>query len=446
MWEIMKKKILKRVWERVAAVSLSLILAVGMLISGGTAEAEAADSISVSIDITIEELEGAEMLDIQGLAIEAHKAGSSMGTDVAEFEIAMDDITQSRAGNCVTYTCTIEDGPYRLLDFFIVQNGKRVWAASIGDEGNDAYVISNGSRGTGKLCRFRFMNGNTVWYEQYASFSRMGMPFLQLSATPQKTDHTFLGWTKDEGSSNVWDFDNMGTVLRVPTTFYAVWEHPAEDTWAWNSDNDSHWRECSCKELKTAEEAHTWDGGIITRQPTDTTEGEKTYTCAGCGRTKTEPVPATGKPTVGGNDSISGHDPTLPDNPSTPGNSDTPANAPDTGTNNVNTGNNGISVKAVANAKTTSAKNKEPKTGGAPYIEIYATVAMIAGMAYLLLYFSDDKRGMSEAEKKELMSKLITWAKKGGYFRRILALAAIFFLLCYYHSIGKQSRAQWEIT
>lgn len=304
MWEIMNKKILKRVWKRVAAVSLSLILAVGMLISGGTAEAEAADSISVSIDITIEELEGAEMLDIQGLAIEAHKAGSSMGTDVAEFEIAMDDITQSRAGNCVTYTCIIEDGPYRLLDFFIVQNGKRVWAASIGDEGNDAYVISNGSRGTGKLCRFRFMNGNTVWYEQYASFSRMGMPFLQLSATPQKTDHTFLGWTKDEGSSNVWDFDNMGTVLRVPTTFYAVWEHPAEDTWAWNSDNDSHWRECSCKELKTAEEAHTWDGGIITRQPTDTTEGEKTYTCAGCGRTKTEPVPATGKPTVGGNDSI----------------------------------------------------------------------------------------------------------------------------------------------
>lgn len=141
-----------------------------------------------------------------------------------------------------------------------------------------------------------------------------------------------------------------------------------------------------------------------------------------------------------------GNAPTLPDNPSTPGNSDIPANAPDTGTNNVNTGNNGTTVKAVANAGTTSGKNKEPKTGGAPYIEIYATVAMIAGMAYLLSYFSDDKRGMSEAEKKELMSKLITWAKKGGYFRRILALTAIFFLLCYYHSIGKQSRAQWEIT
>lgn len=86
MWEIMKKKILKRVWERAAAVALSLILAVGMLISGGTAEAEAADSISVSIDITIEELESAEMLDIQGLAIEAHKAGSSIGTDVAELK------------------------------------------------------------------------------------------------------------------------------------------------------------------------------------------------------------------------------------------------------------------------------------------------------------------------------------------------------------------------
>ena len=67
-------------------------------------------------------------------------------------------------------------------------------------------------------------------------------------------------------------------------------------------------------------------------------------------------------------------------------------------------------------------------------------------MAYLLLYFYDDKHGMSEEEKQELMSRLIHWAKKGGCFRRIIALTAIFFLLCYYHSIGKQSHIQWKTT
>ena len=45
---------------------------------------------------------------------------------------------------------------------------------------------------------------------------------------------------------------------------------------------------------------------------------------------------------------------------------------------------------------------------------------------------------LTEEEKNAIVEKLITWAKAGGYFRRKLALAAIFFLLVYYHSIGKR--------
>ncbi len=43
--------------------------------------------------------------------------------------------------------------------------------------------------------------------------------------------------------------------------------------------------------------AHTWDAGVVTKEPTATAEGEKTYTCTfdGCGATKTEAIPATGE-------------------------------------------------------------------------------------------------------------------------------------------------------
>ena len=40
---------------------------------------------------------------------------------------------------------------------------------------------------------------------------------------------------------------------------------------------------------------HDWDEGKITAEPTATKDGEKTYTCTRCGKTKTEPIPATGE-------------------------------------------------------------------------------------------------------------------------------------------------------
>ncbi len=45
--------------------------------------------------------------------------------------------------------------------------------------------------------------------------------------------------------------------------------------------------------LTTADEPnhqHTWDAGKITKQPTTSEEGVKTFTCTGCGATKTEPI------------------------------------------------------------------------------------------------------------------------------------------------------------
>ena len=114
-----------------------------------------------------------------------------------------------------------------------------------------------------------------------------------------------------------------------------------------------------------------------------------------------------------------------------------------------NQGGNGKPGVIQVNTKSDSknpggGKDNEPKTGDRTPIELSATLAMIAGLTYLLLYFADRKHGMTEETKKELVSRLVAWAKQGGKSRTYLALAAIFILLVYYHSIGKKMCVEWE--
>ncbi|MCF2618046.1 S-layer homology domain-containing protein [Oscillibacter valericigenes] len=58
-------------------------------------------------------------------------------------------------------------------------------------------------------------------------------------------------------------------------------------------DDTDHKHICSaCQTEERA--AHTWDAGVVTTEPTDTTEGVKTYTCSVCNGTKTEKIPVVG--------------------------------------------------------------------------------------------------------------------------------------------------------
>ena len=55
----------------------------------------------------------------------------------------------------------------------------------------------------------------------------------------------------------------------------------------------------NCGEVTATKEipatgAHTWDNGTVTTEPTETTPGVRTFTCAVCSQTKTEVIPATG--------------------------------------------------------------------------------------------------------------------------------------------------------
>jgi len=73
----------------------------------------------------------------------------------------------------------------------------------------------------------------------------------------------------------------------IPTTGHS-W-----GKWA-KTDDSIHTRICSSDPFHTETAPHNWDHGVITTQPSGTTEGVKTFTCSDCGGTKTESVPAAG--------------------------------------------------------------------------------------------------------------------------------------------------------
>lgn len=247
----------------------------------------------------------------------------------------------------------------------------------------------------------------------------------------------------------------------------------------WRADDAGHWHECSCGD-KADEAPHREGNGIITKEPTETETGIKSYFCIDCGHLiRTETIPAkeggddsgNGSGNNPGDDSGngSGNNP-GDDRGNVSGNApgDNSGNAPGNDNGNVpgdnsgsNPGNNGgnsgsgsggssapgqsnsaalaSGADKAGGASGSGQGGSEPKTGEAPHIEIYATIAMISGMLYL--YLGGVEGGMTETEKKELVSRLIEWAKKGGSFRRGAALMIIFFVLFYYHSIGKRRSA-----
>lgn len=140
--------------------------------------------------------------------------------------------------------------------------------------------------------------------------------------------------------------------------------------------------------------------------------------------------------------------------PSTPGATDTP-NTPDSGNVPENPGVTVPDQTAAANppadsgnsaagSSEGSGQNREPRTGDTTPVEMYATLAMIAGLTEVMLYFARNRKGMTEAKKKELVSLLVSWAKGRGRLRRYVALVAIFGLLLYYHSIGKRMSGEWN--
>ena len=70
-------------------------------------------------------------------------------------------------------------------------------------------------------------------------------------------------------------------------------EHTFSDEW--ESDETYHWHPSTCgHDVVSGKAEHIWDGGVVTKEPTCTEKGEKTYTCTVCDKTKKEEIAASG--------------------------------------------------------------------------------------------------------------------------------------------------------
>ena len=103
------------------------------------------------------------------------------------------------------------------------------------------------------------------------------------------------GWTLDaDGKWQGYTVSSKGACLH---TGYDTTENTVPATCGEAGRIDTICSNCgeviSTKEIP-ATGAHTWDNGTVTTEPTETTPGVRTFTCAVCGATRTETIPATG--------------------------------------------------------------------------------------------------------------------------------------------------------
>ena len=86
----------------------------------------------------------------------------------------------------------------------------------------------------------------------------------------------------------------LGAALLVACNNKGGEETPETHTYSatWSNDASEHWHQCTQDgHTDVADKAaHTWDEGTITTEATFTSDGEKTYTCTVCQKTKTETV------------------------------------------------------------------------------------------------------------------------------------------------------------
>lgn len=95
-----------------------------------------------------------------------------------------------------------------------------------------------------------------------------------------------------------WYRDGLGEILIEDKADVVVAKLPHNPDSAWHHDSacpDSHWHECTVCGLKIDAEPHSWDDGVVTKDPTETEQGERTYTCTVCAATRVEPIDPTGE-------------------------------------------------------------------------------------------------------------------------------------------------------
>lgn len=124
--------------------------------------------------------------------------------------------------------------------------------------------------------------GKYIWHTIKTTVPKDGESYEVLF---QPKDVKNYDWSGIEG----YDESNNGVIIRV-----TVKVHTHNYSGAWEKDSVSHWKKCSCGAVGK-KEMHIWNAGNVTKEPTATEQGQKTYQCNVCGQVKTELIPATGQ-------------------------------------------------------------------------------------------------------------------------------------------------------
>lgn len=103
------------------------------------------------------------------------------------------------------------------------------------------------------------------------------------------------GWTFDADAT--WQGYKVSSKGACLHTGYGTTENTVPPTCGADGRIDTICANCGeiiATKVIPATGAHAWDNGTVTTEPTETTPGVRTFTCAVCSQTKTEVIPATG--------------------------------------------------------------------------------------------------------------------------------------------------------
>ncbi len=119
-------------------------------------------------------------------------------------------------------------------------------------------------------------DGNNHWHE-CACGDRSGE-----SAHTEDSGSVTKAPTETEKGIRTYRCSVCGYVMRTEEIAKLPISHTHNYGTGWKSDSNNHWHECACGD-RSGESAHTEDSGSVTKAPTETEKGVRTYRCSACG-------------------------------------------------------------------------------------------------------------------------------------------------------------------
>ena len=219
-----------------------------------------------------------------------------------------------------------KDGSVYIFDIYVTRDGKEVQP-----EGKVKVSVPVPNVQVDKYLVFHVKADNSVETlvptvaDGQISFETSSFSYFVIAeAAPAEHIHSFSGWTQDAtvedkhirrcncGEVETADctFDN-GKITQDPTHYEEgiktytctvcegtktesiekTSEHAFGDWAPYGLSEDKHIRECKCGEVEIGD--CSFDGGVVTKEPSHFEEGIKTYTCTVCERRKTESIAKT---------------------------------------------------------------------------------------------------------------------------------------------------------